>query len=119
MRNLVIRFALWLLRRMGANPVNAGRIINGADAVARGARWEDFYREQGGLADMLDAIRREAFEVAAEVDPRDTDLIHYWATADRNVRKLQQRIEAVISAGKLEAAQIKQLDRINSANIIR
>jgi hypothetical protein len=84
----------------------------GADALQRSERWEAFYSEDGGLADMLAAIRLEAFEAAQELDPRDTDKIYYWAMADRNVRKLEQRVRAVIGAGKVEADNRKRLQAV-------
>lgn len=97
-------FATWLANYAGVTPgIDQTRLLNGSDAVERGQRWEQFYREQGGLLDMLDGLRREAFEAAAELDPKDTDKIYYWATADRNIRRLQGRIENVIMSGRVEA----------------
>lgn len=98
------RFASWFAHYAGVTPsIDQTRLLNGSDAVERGQRWEQFYREQGGLLDMLEALRREAFEAAAELDPKDTDKIYYWATADRNIRRLQGRIENVIMSGRVEA----------------
>lgn len=119
MRNLAIRFVLWAVRRLGIDVIPAARLMAGTDAVERGARWEAFYREEGGLADMLAAIRREAFEVASELDPKDTDKIYYWAMADRNVRKLDQRIQQIVIAGKTEADNRRNLERMNAARIVR
>lgn len=119
MRNLLVRFTLWLARVLDINLIDRTRILNGADAVARGSRWETFYREQGGLADMLADIRREAFETASEIDPRDHKLIAYWAMADRNARKLIQRIESVIHSGKIEAERIRAAERAEAARIVR
>lgn len=119
MRNLAIRFVLWAVRRLGIDVIPAARLMAGTDAVERGARWEAFYREAGGLADMLAAIRREAFEAAAELDPKDTEKIYYWATADRNLRKLDQRIQQVIVTGKTEAENRRNLERMNAARIVR
>lgn len=119
MRNLLTRLVLWAVRRLNIDVIPAERLFNGTDAVERGARWEAFYREEGGLADMLAAIRREAFEAAAELDPKDTDKIYYWAMADRNVRKLEQRIQQVVIAGKTEAERRLQIERMNAARIVR
>jgi hypothetical protein len=109
MRNLAIRLVLWLCKRFDIVPLDEMRIRLGKDAVARSERWQTFYSEEGGLADMLAQVRKEAFEVAAELDPRDTDLIYYWATADRNVRRLEQRVRNVIATGKIEAKQAEVL----------
>jgi hypothetical protein len=111
-RNYAIRLVLWLCARFDIVLLDEQRRIASPDAVERGARWEAFYLEQGGLADMLADIRKEAFEAAAELDPRDTDKIYYWATADRNVRKLEQRVRAVIGAGKVEADNRKRLQAV-------
>lgn len=119
MRNALTRFALWLCRKLDVNPIDQRRLSNGTDAVARGARWEAFYREEGGLADMLLAIRRESFEAAAATDPRETELIYYLATTDRIVRKLQHRIESVVASGKMDAAQIVQMDKIHAGYPLR
>jgi hypothetical protein len=103
MRNLVVRLVLWLCRRFDISPLDEARRFASPDAIARGQRWEAFYHEQGGLADMIAELRREAFEVAAELDPKDTDKIYYWATADRNLRRLDRRVRTVIETGKIEA----------------
>lgn len=118
-RRLALWLVNWLIARFDLSVIDDTRRMNGSDAVERGARWESFYREQGGLADMLEALRREAFEAAAELDPKDTDKIYYWATADRNLRRLQQRIESVIQHGKIEAERINQIERMNAARIRR
>lgn len=104
MRNLAIRFALWLCDVLGIVAIEAKRYPAG-DPIARGQRWEAFYHEEGGLADMIAALRREAFETAAELDPRDTDKIYYWATADRNLRRLEQKVRGVIINGQVAAKQ--------------
>jgi len=109
MRNLVIRFVLWLCRRFEISLLDEQRRYMGADEVARSQRWESFYLEQGGLADMIAELRREAFEVAAELDPRDTDLIYYWATSDRNARRLEQKVRSVIANGKIAAKRAEVL----------
>lgn len=110
LRSLAIRLVLWLCQRFDITVIDEQRRMIGADAIDRAVRWEAFYLEQGGLADMLADIRREAFEHASELDPGETDKIYYWATADRNVRKLEQRVRSVIAHGKIEArqAELKQ-----------
>jgi hypothetical protein len=109
MRSWAIRLVLWLCERFSIAVLDEQRVFMGADVIERSKRWEAFYREQGGLADMLADIRREAFEAAQEIDPRETDKIYYWAMADRNVRKLEQRIRNVITAGEVEAKRREAL----------
>ena len=67
MRNLALKLVLWLCRVFDIAVLEEARLKMEADAKARSARWEVFYREEGGLADMLDAIRREAFEAGQAV----------------------------------------------------
>lgn len=112
MRKLVVRLVLWLCRRFDIVLLDEQRRMVGADAVAKGERWRAFYHEEGGLADMLEALRKEAFEAAAELDPKDTDKIYYWATADRNLRKLDQRVRSIIVNGDIVA---KRNDAANAS----
>lgn len=104
-RNLAIRLVLWLCARFDIVPLDETRKFASPDAVARGQRWEAFYHEQGGLADMIAALRKEAFEAAAELDPAETDKIYYWATADRNLRRLEHKVRGVIANGQIAAKQ--------------
>ena len=110
MRNLAIRLVLWLCCRFGIVMLDEARRFVSPDAVARGQRWEAFYTEEGGLADMIAALRKEAFEAAAELDPSDTDKIYYWATADRNLRRLEQKVRGVIVSGQIAAKQAAHVD---------
>jgi len=114
MRNLAIRLVLWLCRRFDIALLAEARLHMTADAVQRSERWEAFYAEEGGLADMLADIRKEAFEAAQEIDPRDTDKIYYWAMADRNVRKLEQRVKSVVMHGKLEAERRRKAELLST-----
>lgn len=117
MRNLAIRLVLWLCNRFDIAPLGEARLRMTADKKARSVQWETFAKEDGGLLDMLGMIRAEAFEAAAELDPKDTDKIYYWATADRNVRKLEARITSVIMSGEIETANIVAFERMNDAPV--
>ena len=103
MRNLAIRLVLWLCARFDIVLIDEQRRLSSPDAVARGQRWEAFYNEQGGLADMIAALRKEAFEAAAEIDPREANLIYNGAIADRNLRQLEQKVRAVVANGQIAA----------------
>ncbi len=81
MRNLAVKLVLWLCDRFDIVPLDEARRFASTDAVARGQRWEAFYHEEGGLADMIAALRREAFEAAAELVPRDNEKIYDWDSA--------------------------------------
>lgn len=93
--------------RLQFHPVEEARIPLGDDAKTRGDRWERFAREEGGLYDMIEAMRREAFEAAADVPPEDVDKLQYWAMSDRITRRLKQRVDSVIATGKIEAERDK------------
>ena len=103
MRNLITRAVLWLAYRLGHALIPQDRIPMGSDAQARSERWEQFAREEGGLYDMIEALRRETFEQAAETDPKDVERLQYAAMADRNLRRLKLRVDSVIATGKIEA----------------
>lgn len=117
MRNLAIRLVLWLCARFDIVLVGETRTKNGADAVERGQRWERFANEEGGLFDMIDQLRREAFEAAAETPPEETDKLAYWAMCDRNLRKVRQSVMAVIQNGRIEADRIKRVERNDIARM--
>lgn len=117
---MIKRLALWLCRVAGVQPtIEAARLMNGKDAVERGARWESFWREQGGLADMLEALRFEAFEAAQEAKANDDQTRLAWMLQDRAYRQLKNRIEAVIINGTTAAARIKETERLNAARVFR
>ena len=96
MRKLAVRLVLWLCARFDIVPLDESRKFLGADRVARGQRWETFYTEEGGIGDMIRAIREEAFEVAAETPPSDIETLQYWTTADRTARRLDQKVALAI-----------------------
>lgn len=93
--------------------------MGGTDAVERGQRWQSFYNEQGGLADMLAALRAEAFEAAAEAGVRDDQTRLAWLLQDRAYRRLQNKIEAVVISGKAELARREQGDRDKASMLAR
>ena len=117
---MIKRLTLWLCRVAGVRPeIATERLMGGTDAVERGQRWETFYREQGGLADMLAALRQEAFEAAAEAGVRDDQTRLAWLLQDRAYRRLQNKIEAVVISGKTAVARQAQTDRDEAIRIIR
>lgn len=103
MRNLAVRLVLWLCRRFDINPLDEARRFVSPDAVTRGQRWEGFYHEQGGLADMIQSARREAFEAYAECRPDNVAEKEYLAASDRCWRQIDRRIRSVIETGKIAA----------------
>ena len=107
MRNLYTRLVLWLAYRLGYTLITEDRIPMGDEPKARSERWEQFAREKGGLYDMIEALRREAFEAFAECAPDAREERDYIALSDRNLRRLKQRVDSVIATGKIEAERDK------------
>ncbi len=119
MRNLAIRLVLWLCDRFDIVPLDQMRLNAGTDAIERGMRWETFYREAGGLADMIASLRREAFEAAQEAAADDDVTRHAWMLQDRAYRALENRVVNVIATGKHARAQIDETERLKSFKIVK
>jgi hypothetical protein len=88
------------------------RIDNGADAIMRGGRWEDFYREKDGLADMLGNIRRSYFEKVGQLKLGDTDALMALGMADRIVRQIEGEVIQVIETGKIARSNAEHAERV-------
>lgn len=105
MRSLAIRLVLWLCRVFDISLLDEARRFASPDAIARGQRWEAFYSEEGGIADMIRQARKEAFEAYAECRPSDVAEKEYLAGIDRCWRQIDRRVQSVIETGKLAAKQ--------------
>lgn len=119
MKTLLIRFTLWLAARLSINLLAEARIAAGGDTLARGERWEGFYREAGGLRDMILAVRQGYFEASGALAPSDTDKLFEYALADRVAREIEREVLQVIVTGKAEAERVKITERENAARILR
>jgi hypothetical protein len=117
MRQLIARFAVWLCRLYNITLIDAARLNAPGDAVERSSRWEQFYREEGGIRDMLASLRQEAFEAAQEAGARDDQTRLAWMLQDRSYRKLQARIEGVIAAGKADIQRQQVIQAASRFNI--
>lgn len=82
------------------------------DAVARGHRWGSFYGEQGGLSDMLEAMRRSYFERASQLKPGDIDALMALSLADRIVAEIDGQVRAIIVEGEVAATDRKRAEQI-------
>lgn len=98
---LLDRIAAWF----GYTRREYPRVNNGADAIARGQRWEAFYAEEGGIADMIAVIRRNYFEASAALGIGDLDKRYEYALADRLARELDREVRSIIETGKLRAKE--------------
>lgn len=88
------------------------RVNSGADAIARGQRWEVFYAEEGGLSDMITGLRRSYFEKVGSLKPGDTDSLKALAMADRIAQEVERQILTVIETGKLRQNEQQHANKI-------
>jgi len=88
------------------------RVSNGVDAIARGQRWQGFYAEEGGLADMLSNLRRAYFEKVGNTKPGDTQTLLVLGLADKIVREVEREVRVVIETGKIRASEREHADRV-------
>lgn len=107
MKALLIRFTMWLVRVLDINVIEQSRLMAGNDAVERGARWEQFYREKGGMGDFITAIRRGYFEAAAGLPASDHDKIYEYALADRIAREIDRQALSIVQTGRIEAERLE------------
>ena len=95
------------------------RIDNGADAIARGFRWQQFYSEQGGLADMIARLRKAYFTKVGELKAGEHEALQLLATADRVAREIEREVLSVIETGKLAADKQARVHATNMTRINR
>lgn len=101
----MMRFLDWIAARFGYARREYPRVQLGGDAIARGERWEAFYTEEGGLADMLGKLRRQYFEASAGLGVGDLDKRYEYALADRVARELDREVRTVIETGRIRAKE--------------
>lgn len=90
------------------------RVNNGADAVARGQRWQSFYEEEAGLADMLSNLRRDYFEKVGQLTPGDTAGLQALGMADRIAREIERKVQTVIETGRIRANDRAHAEKISN-----
>lgn len=115
LHNLATRLILWLCARFYVWPIDEARIAMGDDAKARSMRWQEFAREDGGLFDMIEAMRKKAFEEYSALPPSAHAERDYLALSDRNLRALKQRVVSVIAAGEIAEKNDAMRERMNVA----
>jgi|SRR5690349_20415995 len=101
----------WIAGKLGYVTREYERTRIGGDAVARGERWQQFYTEDGGLADMLRAMRFELFEQWADKPLDDHASRDRLALKDESIRDLGDRVRTVIETGKIRAAAQAAADK--------
>ena len=103
LRGLALLIVTWLAHKYTIALVVEHRVRNGADAIARGQRWEGFLLEEGGLGDMIVKLRREYFEAYGATGMSDTAKQYEYALADRLLRQLDREARTIVETGKLRA----------------
>ena len=90
------------------------RIHNGADAVARGQRYQAFYEEEDGLRDMIASLRRDYFEKVGQLSPGDTDGLRALGMADRIAREIERKVQTVIETGRIRGNDRAHAEKISN-----
>lgn len=116
---MIARLVIWLAKRLGLTLLPSDRLKSGGDAVERAQRWDAFYREEGGLADMIHNLRQSYFEAASAVGHRDDGKLYEFAVADRLARELEREVQQIIVTGKAEFERRKTVEREAAARILR
>ena len=94
-------------------PRDYPRINNGDESVSRGRRWEGFYSEVGGLADMIEGLRKGYFDRVGNLKPGDVEGLQALAMADQIARHLDGQVRLVIESGKLAQSQKDHIDNVS------
>ena len=85
------------------------------DPVARAQRWALFYSEEGGLKDILEALRLAYLDRMSAVEPWETDKLSKLAVASKVTRAIDDEIRSIIAAGTVEGdrrAHVKKIEAI-------
>jgi hypothetical protein len=82
------------------------------DVVHRASRWHDFYHEDGGLKEVLNTIREAYLDRAADLMPNDTSALLKLGMARKIVDQIDQHVQAIIMAGRIEQAAQDHADKI-------
>lgn len=82
------------------------------DPIQRANRWHDFYHEDGGLRDVLDTLKTAYLDRAAGLMPNDTAALLKLGMARKIVGEIEQHIQAIFVAGKVEMAAQDHAERI-------
>lgn len=120
------RSMTWLdriLARFGYTRTDAPRpytrVNNGADAIARGQRWQAFAEEEGGLYDMIASLRADYFAKVGQLNPSERDKLLALGMADKIAREIEGKVRAVIDTGHIRAKEKEHTERVTSVGRYR
>lgn len=83
--------------------------------IARAARWSAFYREEGGMAEMIQGMRQTHLDALTMVEPWDTDRLKKIGLSMAMVNQLEQTVRNIMADGRIEehaAAHVERLAEI-------
>lgn len=82
------------------------------DMIHRANRWREFYEEEGGLKDVLRALREAYFERAGALMPGDTAALLKLGMAAKIIDQVDAHIHHILTAGRLNQAAQDHAERI-------
>lgn len=80
--------------------------------VQRGQRWTTFYKEDGGLKDILAEIGKTYIARMSVVEPWETDKLSKLAMANKIVGELDSCIRKIMADGEVAHHAIEHQKRI-------
>jgi len=113
------RFFAWLGYTRTDAPRSYTRVNNGADAIARGQRWQAFAEEEGGLYDMIASLRADYFAKVGQLNPSERDKLLALGMADKIAREIEGKVRAVIDTGNIRAKEKEHTERVTSVGRYR
>jgi len=82
------------------------------DPVARANRWRAFYEEEGGLADILNAMAGLYLERMSSVEPYEHGKLSALSIAHKVTKEVAAQINMIMNEGTVAIAQREHLERI-------
>ena len=84
------------------------------DPIARAQRWALFYNEEGGLKDILEALRLAYLDRMSAVEPWETDKLSKLAVASKVTRAVDDEIRSIIASGTVAATHRDHIRKIEA-----
>lgn len=88
------------------------RITLSDDAIARSRRWKQFYQEEGGIGDMIDALRLSYFRKVGGLKTDDMAGLQALGMAMRICDEIDKTIQDIFASGALAEAKEEYADKI-------
>lgn len=82
------------------------------ETVMRGRRWAAFYKEEGGLKEILEAIGQTYIARMSVVEPWETDKLSKLAMANKIVGELDGCIRKIVADGEIAHNAIEHTKEI-------